>query len=167
MSTKLAPKKRKANVQYQKSLEMINPYTAGLDLHKETIWACRLSNPSMEAEVKTFGTCTDEVRALGEWLKEGRITSVAMESTGVFWIPVYNILSAMKITPVLVNAREIKGVKGRPKTDKLDCMWICRLHSYGLLRGSFVPPVNVAALKNLCDCREKIKNESSRTIQRM
>lgn len=80
---------------------------------------------------------------------------------------VSELFSAMGIKPVLVNAREIKGVKGRPKADKLDCMWICRLHSYGLLRGSFVPPVHVAALKNLCDCREKIKNESSRTIQRM
>ena len=75
------------------------------------------------------------------------IQTVAMESTGVYWVPVYNILSDAGLETILVNAREIKGVKGRPKTDRLDCMWICRLHSYGLLRGSFVPPVNVSALK--------------------
>ena len=99
------------------------------------------------------------------------IRTVAMESTGVYWVPVYNILSDAGLEAILVNAREIKGVKGRPKTDRLDCMWICRLHSYGLLRGSFrgsfVPPVNVSALKHLCDCREKIVHESARTIQRM
>ena len=167
MSTKLAPKKGKTSVRYQKSLEMISPRAAGLDLHTEMIWACRSANPAKDAEIRTFGTSTDEVKELAKWLQEEEIESVAMESTGVFWIPVYNILSAMGINPILVNAREVKAVKGRPKTDRLDCMWICRLHSYGLLRGSFVPPVNIAALKNLCDCREKIKHESSRTIQRM
>ncbi len=164
---KVTEKGKKTRVKYQKSLEMINPHAAGLDLHKEEIWACLLGSIRMKAQVKTFGTCTDEVRQLGKWLKQEGIESVAMESTGVFWVPVYNILSAMGIKPVLVNAREIKGVKGRPKTDKHDCMWICRLHSYGLLRGSFVPPVNITALKNLCDCREKIINESARAVQRI
>ncbi len=88
-------------------------------------------------------------------------------TSGVYWIPVYGILDEAGLKPVLVNAREIKAVKGRPKTDRLDCSWICRLHSYGLLRGSFVPPANVTALKNLCNCREKIVSESARAIQRM
>jgi transposase len=165
-SQKVTSKDGKTRVKYAKTLEMINPHAAGLDLHKEKIWACASSDHS-DSQIQVFGTCTEDVRKLGQWLKKLKINSVAMESTGVYWVPVYNILSSYGIKPVLVNAREIKGVKGRPKTDRLDCMWICRLHSYGLLRGSFVPPLNVAALKNLCDCREKIINESARVIQRM
>ncbi len=151
---------------YQKSLKMVNTHSAGLDLHKETIWSCHLDN-DLNAEIKTFGTCTADVKALGRHLLKAKIKSVAMESTGVYWIPIYNILQSMGLKPVLINAREIKSVAGRPKTDKQDCMWICRLHSYGLLKESFVPDVNVSALKNLCDCRDKIVSDCSRTSQRM
>ena len=152
---------------YEKSLDMVNAHAAGLDLHKETIWGCVAGGADSDKSVQTFGTCTAELRRLVKWLQDSEVESVAMESTGVYWIPVYGILEEKGLKPVLVNAREIKAVKGRPKTDRIDCMWICRLHSYGLLRGSFVPPANVAALKNLCDCREKIISESSRSIQRM
>ena len=153
---------------YEKSLTMVNPHAAGLDLHKETIWGCVAGGAdSGDAPVQTFGTCTAELRRLVKWLRDSGAETVAMESTGVYWIPVYGVLDAAGLKPVLVNAREIKAVKGRPKTDRIDCMWICRLHSYGLLRGSFVPPSNVTALKNLCDCREKIVAESARAIQRM
>jgi len=164
---KVIRKAEKSTVQYDKSLKMINPCAAGLDLHKETIWACIATGNDADSAVKTFGTSTDELRRLGHWLKDAGIETAAMESTGVYWIPVYEVLEEMGLKPVLVNAREIKGVKGRPKTDRLDCMWICRLHSYGLLRGSFVPSSQVAALKSLCDCREKIVSEAGRTVQRM
>lgn len=146
---------------------MVNPHAAGLDLHKETIWGCVATGASSDSPVQTFGTYTAELRRLVKWLQDSGVETVAMESTGVYWIPVYGMLEETGLKPVLVNAREVKGVKGRPKTDRLDCMWICRLHSYGLLRGSFVPPANVTALKNLCDCREKIISESARSIQRM
>jgi transposase len=154
-------------VRYEKSLSMINPHAAGLDLHREKIWACYSDGPDSDASVRTFGTVTAELRRLVEWLKASGVETVAMESTGVYWVPVYAMLEDAGLKPVLVNAREVKSVKGRPKTDRIDCMWICRLHSYGLLRGSFVPPTNVTALKNLCDCREKVIHESSRAIQRM
>lgn len=146
---------------------MVNPHAAGLDLHKETIWGCAGSGASSDSPVQTFGTYTAELKRLVKWLQDSGVETVAMESTGVYWIPVYGMLEDAGLKPVLVNAREVKGVKGRPKTDRLDCMWICRLHSYGLLRGSFVPPANVTALRNLCDCREKIISESARSIQRM
>ena len=146
---------------------MVNPHAAGLDLHKETIWGCASGGADSDGTVQTFGTCTSDLRHLVAWLRDSGVQTVAMESTGVYWIPVYGILEESGLNPVLVNAREIKAVKGRPKTDRIDCMWICRLHSYGLLRGSFVPPPNVTALKNLCDCREKIVSESARAIQRM
>ncbi len=166
-TTNKTQKAEKATVRYGKRLEMVNPFAAGLDLHKEKIWGCISKSKDPNSQVKTFGTCTEDVKELGAWLKSSGIETVAMESTGVYWIPVYNILSSMGLTPILVNARDIKGVKGRPKTDRLDCMWICRLHSYGLLRGSFVPSVNVVALKNLCDYRNKIISESGRIIQRI
>jgi len=153
-------------VKYQKSLKMVNSHTAGLDLHKDTIWSCSLDE-KLNAKVKTFGTCTADVKALGKHLLKAKVESVAMESTGVYWIPVYNILRNMGLKPVLINAREVKSVAGRPKTDKQDCMWICRLHSYGLLKASFVPDVNVSALKNLCDCRDKMMTDCSSTTQRI
>jgi len=159
-------KNKTKKVKYQKSLAMVNSHSAGLDLHKETIWSCHLDD-KLDAVINTFGTCTADVKALGNSLLKANVESVAMESTGVYWIPVYNILQSMGLKPVLINAREIKSVAGRPKTDKQDCMWICRLHSYGLLKESFVPDINVSALKNLCDCRDKIISDCSRTIQRI
>ncbi|NCB66928.1 MAG: IS110 family transposase [Bacilli bacterium] len=154
-------------VKYEKGLQMINPHAGGLDLHQETIWACVAADRDGDSQVKTFGTCTAELRRLAKWLRDVGVTTAAMESTGVFWMPVYDILEKTGLHPLLVNAAMVKGIKGRPKTDRLDCMWICRLHSYGLLSGSFIPPPQVVALKSLCDCREKIIAENSRTIQRI
>lgn len=90
-----------------------------------------------------------------------------MESTGVYWVPPHRFLREAGFAVMLVNSRETKAVKGRPKTDKQDCMWICRLHSYGLLRGSFVPDGLVADLRGLWHCRGRVVAESSRAIQRM
>ena len=96
---------------------MVNSNSAGLDLHKDTIWSCNLDE-NLNAVINTFGTCTADVKALGDCLLKAKVESVAMESTGIFWIPVYNILLSMGLKPVLINAREIKSVAGRPKTDK-------------------------------------------------
>ena len=146
---------------------MINPHAAGLDLHKEKIWACIYADAEKNASIKTYETYTEDVKDLGRWMLKNGVKTVAMESTGVYWIPVYNILTRMGLESVLVNAREVKGVKGRPKTDKLDCMWICRLHAYGLLRGSYVPPANIGALKRLYSCRNRTQHSSSQVIQRI
>lgn len=158
---------KKSKLQYRKNLEMLNPDAAGLDLHQETIWVGAGLKDNAEPDVKTFGTYTADLVAMGEWLREKGVTSVAMESTGVFWVAPYRVLREMGFEVMLVNAHEIKGVRGRPKTDRLDCVWICRLHAYGLLRGSFVPDGRTAALRDLWTCREKVIVEAGRVSQRI
>lgn len=153
---------------FKKSLEMVNEHSAGLDLHQEKIWAC--AGPfrdGVEPDVKTFGTYTRDLRLLAQWLKSRGVTSVAMESTGVYWIPPFHYLRDRGFKVMLVNSRETKAISGRPKTDNLDCIWICRLHSYGLLSGSFIPSEDVEQLRCLWQCRKKIVDETSRAILRM
>src|SRR5437867_144563 len=112
----------------------------GLDVHKETVAAC-VRAPGAKGrrtqEVRTFGTTTPDLLALQDWLAAHQVTHVAMESTGVFWKPVYYVLEA-RFTVLLVNAAHIKQVPGR-KTDVRDCQWIVELLEHGLLRGRFVP----------------------------
>ena len=115
---------------------------SGLDVHRDTVSACVRIPGSGGAKkqeiVQTFGTMTEELLALRDWLKAHGVTHVAMESTGVFWKPVYHVLEN-DFTVLLVNAAHIKNVPGR-KTDVKDCAWIAELLEHGLLRGSFVPP---------------------------
>jgi len=124
-----------------KLMEAMFRCCAGLDVHSETVAACvrRMDDLGrIHAEVRTFETMTHDLMALSEWLKAEGVTHVAMESTGVFWKPVYNILEE-RFQILLVNARHIKNVPGR-KTDVKDCEWIAQLLQYGLLKGSFIPP---------------------------
>ncbi len=114
---------------------------AGLDVHKETVVACvrRLDEGGQVLqEIRTFGTMTRDLLALADWLAEQQVTQVAMESTGVYWKPVWNILEG-RFQVLLVNAAHIKQVPGR-KTDVKDCAWIAQLLHHGLLKASFVPP---------------------------
>lgn len=101
-----APKMNKVKIvstneknKYEKSLAMVNPHAAGLDLHKETIWGCVASGADSDKAVQTFGTCTAELRRLVKWLQDSGVESVAMESTGVYWIPVYGILEEKGLKP--------------------------------------------------------------------
>lgn len=162
------PKPKKASLKYRKNLEMLNSHAAGLDLHKEKIWVCPGGfADNREPEVKTFGTMTGEIYKLITYLKSKKITTVAMEATGIYWVPVFDLLRDAKFDVCLVNARDIKGVKGRPKSDHADCIWISRLHSYGLMRASFVPSGQVSALKSLWECRSKIVDDMARYAQRI
>lgn len=162
------PLKEDFERRYRKNLEMLNPNAAGLDLHKEEIWVCPGGfQDNHEPEVKTFGTLTGELRKLVTYLKEKKVTAVAMEATGIYWIPVFEMLKNEGFDTCLVNARNIKGVKGRPKSDYADCVWISRLHCYGFLRASFVPDGNVSALQSLWDCRGKIIDDIARYAQRI
>ena len=127
-------------------MEVVNERCCGLDIHKKTIAACAIvlgpgGKPSKR--VRTFGTMTDEVLALADWLAGEGVTHVAMESTGVFWKPIYNLLEA-SLTLLLVNPQHIKAVPGR-KTDVKDCEWLADLLRHGLLQGSFVPNLNSAS----------------------
>ena len=142
------------------AMEIVFARCAGLDVHSKTVVVCRrLLGPdgTLDKQVRTFGTTTGALRALAAWLTDGAVTHVAMESTGVFWKPVWNILEE-RFTILLVNARHIKQVPGR-KTDVKDCEWIGQLLQHGLLRGSFVPPVTIRELRDLTRHRAKLVDQ--------
>ena len=118
-------------------------HCAGLDVHKKSITACRIMpDPTGRdgegmSELERFGTMTIELLALVDWLSAAGITHVAMESTGAYWQPVYNLLEG-SFTVLLVHAAHVKNVPGR-KTDKADARWLAQLMRYGLLQASFIP----------------------------
>jgi transposase len=116
--------------------------------------------------VRSFGTCTPDLVALADWLVACRITTVAMESTGVYWIPIYDLLEARGLHVVLVNAHHLKIVPGR-KSDVQDCQWIQRLHSYGLLRGSFRPDADITVLRAYTRQRATLVEQRAVHIQLM
>ena len=140
----------------------------GLDVHKQTVAAC-VRVPGAKGrrtqEVRTFGTTTPDLLALQDWLAAHQVTHVAMESTGVFWKPVYYVLEA-RFTVLLVNAAHIKQVPGR-KTDVRDCQWIAELLEHGLLRGSFVPPPVIRDLRELTRYRRTQIQERTRVANRL
>ena len=140
----------------------------GLDVHRDTVAACvRVPGPEGEPQqhVRTFGTTTVELWALHDWLEAHGVTHVAMESTGVYWKPVFYILETT-FTCLLVNAAHIKQVPGR-KTDILDCIWIAELLEHGLLRGSFVPPPAIRELRDLTRHRKVVIQDRQRAANRL
>ena len=162
----------KKQMEKQESLddfEVIYERCCGLDVHKKQITAC-LITPSSDGrpkrEVRTFGTMTEDLLALHDWLLDNQCTHVAMESTGVYWKPVYNILEG-SFKLLLVNAQHIKAVPGRKKTDKLDAIWIARLLRVGLLKGSFIPAPEIRELRDLVRYRTTLIREKAREIQRV
>src|SRR5213594_2609787 len=122
-------------------------------------------NGRRQHEVRTFGTTAVELLALRDWLEAPAVTDVAMESTGVYWKPIYYVLEEA-FTCLLVNAAHIKQVPGR-KTDVLDCVWIAQLLEHGLLRGSFVPPVPIRELRDLTRYRKGLIQERQREANRL
>ena len=128
-------------------MDVLSERCAGLDVHQATVTACvRMSGPGQTRTqvLQTFGTTTPELLALRDWLTAQRVTHVAMESTGVYWKPVYYTLE-QDFTLLLVNAAHMKHLPGR-KTDVADAAWIAQLLACGLLRGSFVPPAPIRDL---------------------
>src|SRR5262245_51141649 len=138
-------------------MEVLYRVCAGLDVHKKTVAAClRVPGPNgtRAEKIGTFGTTTRDLLRLADWLAAAGCTHVAMESTGVYWRPVYQILEG-RIELLLVNAQHIKTVPGR-KTDVKDCQWIARLLEHGLLRASFVPPAPLRELRELTRSRRQL-----------
>src|SRR5215212_228959 len=122
------------------AMEVVYERCAGLDVHKKNVVVCRIvpgEDGKWLKQVRTFGTMTDELLGLADWLGAGQVTHVAMESTGVYWKAIYNLLES-QFSIVLVNARHIKFVPGR-KTDVNDAQWIAELLQHGLLKASFIP----------------------------
>jgi transposase len=149
-------------------MEIIYPCCAGLDVHKKTIVACvRRLGPDGRADVQvqSFGATTVELLALGDWLAAHGVARVAMESTGVYWKPVWHLLED-RFELLLVNAQHIKQVPGR-KTDVKDCQWIAELLQYGLLRASFVPPKPIRELRDLTRQRTQLVGERARAVNRV
>jgi transposase len=137
--------RRQPQIKNWEGLKVIHPNAAGLDIGSEEIWAA-VAPASTPAAVRQFGTFTPDLHALADWLATCGVDTVAMESTGVYWIPVYEILEARGLQVYVVNARHLKNVPGR-KSDIQDCQWIQGLHSVGLLRGSFRPEGEIVALR--------------------
>ena len=148
-------------------MRVIYERCCGLDVHKRTITACVLKwlGSEWQKEIRQFGTMTKDLLALSDWLVGKGCTHVAMESTGVYWKPVYNILEG-QFELLVVNAQHLKAVPGR-KTDVRDAEWIAELLAHGLLRGSFVPPVSVRELRELTRYRTSVVCDCARTINRL
>jgi transposase len=149
-------------------MEILCRRCCGLDIHKKFVMACSLMlgpDNQVTKEVRRFGTMTRDLLELADWLTQKGVTHVAMESTGVFWKPVYNIVEGL-FEVILVNPRDIKQVPGR-KTDVTDCAWIAQLLQYGLLRGSFIPPRAIRDLRDLTRHRAQWISEKARVVNRM
>lgn len=143
-------------------LRIVNPHAAGIDIGAREHFVC-----AGEARpVRRFSCFTSDLHAMSSWLKECGVTSIAMESTGVYWIPTYQILEAAGFEVLLVNSKHLKGVPGR-KTDVQDCQWLQHLHEAGLLSASFRPANEVVVLRSLMRQRLTLTQESARHIQRM
>ena len=147
------------------AISMVSPGAAAIDIGSTMHMAA--INPSADDNpVRAFGTFTGDLHDMARWFKACGVTSVAMESTGVYWIPAYEILEEHGFHVILVNARYAKNVPGR-KTDVSDAAWLQRLHSYGLLRGSFRPEAGVATLRAYLRQRERLIEYTASHIQHM
>jgi transposase len=149
-------------------MELIYTICCGLDVHKRSIQAClRRLGPDgrIHQEVRSFGTMTRDILEMADWLAAAGVTHVAMESTGVYWKPIYNLLEG-RFTLLLVNARHVKHVPGR-KTDVKDCQWLAQLLQCGLLKGSFIPPRPQRELRELTRHRTQLVAEKTRAANRI
>src|SRR5262245_5102895 len=149
-------------------MRIIHQRCCGLDVHKKVIVACLLIvrvDGELYKEIRKFGTMTKDLLALLDWLQQNECQQVAMESTGVYWKPVYNILEG-HLNVVVVNAQHLKGVPGR-KTDVLDAEWLAECFQLGLLKASFIPPAPVREVRDLTRYRTTLIRERARTASRL
>jgi transposase len=159
-------------------LKTLNPHAAGIDLGANEHWVAvpegsvpdRPHGPRREqlpGHVRRFGTCTADLISLVLWLRKVGVDTVAMEATGVYWIPLYDLLESEGFRVLLVDPHQIKTAPGRPKTDVKDCMWIQRLHSLGLLSAAFRPDEPIRVLRSYQRHRHSLVEDQSRFILRM
>ena len=155
----------------KQTISVVHPVCCGLDVHKKSISACLIFNDSSGQEqsiIQEFDTFTDSLIRLREWLIEHSCPIVAMESTGIYWRPVHNILEEA-VEVILVNARHVKNVPGR-KTDIADSRWLAGLLRYGLVKGSFIPPKHVREWRDITRCRQKhvqTQNDYKRRVHKL
>ncbi len=144
-------------------MQILYPCCGGLDVHAKNVVACLIRDG--RKQIRTFSTMTDDLLALLDWLTAEGCTHVAIESTGVYWKPVFNILEG-SMQVLLVNAREVKAVPGR-KTDVRDCEWLADLLRHGLLRASFIPPAHIRGLRELTRHRQSLVRELAAVANRV
>lgn len=166
---KLKTPKSKANqpkprAQPPKAWDIKNPHAAGIDIHSDNHVVC--VGQSTE-DLRTFGAYTADLYALVDYLRQAGVTTVALESTGVYWIPLFELLEKEGFEVFLIEPGQLKSFGARPKTDVHDCQWLQRLHTYGLLKGSFRPPEAVQALRAYHRQRLTLIRNCARAIQHM
>jgi transposase len=156
----MAKKKNKS-----RALRVLHPDAAGIDVGSNQHWVAVPSDRDAKS-VRAFGTFTSDLQQLADWLKQCGVRTVAMESTGVYWIPVYELLEEQGFEVLLVNAAHARNVPGR-KSDVLDCQWLLELHTFGLLRPSFRPGPRITELRTYARHRQTLIEEAARQIQRI
>ena len=158
---------KRRNPSLPETLDRVNLHAAGIDVSASMHHVAVPVGSSPDGEdVKEFGAFTEDLHAVAEWLKRCQVDTVAMESTGVYWIPLFEVLESAGFQVLLVDPRQLKSVPGR-KTDILDCQWIQTLHTFGLLRGAFRPPEHVCALRSYVRQRAMLVTYASHHIQHM
>ncbi len=148
-----------------KALEIVHPDAAGIDVGGSEHWVAISPDRDLEP-VRRFGCFTTDVREMGRWLVEKGVRSVAMQSTGVYWMPVFEVLEQQGLEVYLVNAQHTKNVPGR-KSDVQECQWLLKLHAFGLLNNSFQPTDEIRIARTLWRQRSNLVAEASSVIQRM
>ena len=159
-------KKGKKNPSPPENMPILHPHAAGIDVGAEEHWVCVPADRDAQP-VQKLSAFTCDLHRLADWLTACRVTTVAMESTGVYWMPLFQILEARGFAVAFVNARHVKNVPGRPKTDRFDGRWLQKLHSYGLLAPSFRPPEDMCQLRSLRRHRENLIQMTVKHMQPM
>jgi transposase len=158
-------------------LRVHNPHAAGIDVHAAQHWVAVPPEtapppppdhpPNLPPHVRPFGACTADLETLADWLAVCRVRTVAMESTGVYWVPLFELLERRGFQVFLVDPRQTRQVSGRPKTDVLDGQWIQRLHGYGLLAASFRPEDQVVVLRGYLRQRHMLIRYAAQHVQHL
>jgi transposase len=156
---------RRESIKLPKHLQHLNQHAAGIDVGSRSHFVA-VPEGTDEQPVREFSTFTDDLERLAKWLRSCGVTAVAMESTGIYWIPVFELLERHGFEVRLVNARHVKNVPSR-KSDVLDCQWLQQLHTYGLLRGAFRPTDQICTLRSYVRQRATLVRSSASYIQRM
>jgi transposase len=171
------PPKRPPRPRPARRLRVTNPRAAGIDVHSDVHWVAvppegaphpPTDHPAhLPAHVRAFGACTADLHQLVDWLVTCGVKTVAMESTGVYWIPLFELLGPRGFEVYLVDPRQSRHAPGRPRSDVLDCQWLQRLHSYGLLSASFRPAEQVVVLRSYLRQRQMLLRYAGQHIQHM
>lgn len=173
------PKLSRSDPAAQALLETLNPHAAGIDVGATELWVAVLPGSvppqaqasdiptAVPANVRCFGTFTADLEAIARWLRQCGVTTVAMESTGVYWIPLYDLLESAGFQVLLVDPRQVQRTPNRPKTDVHDCQWIQRLHSLGLLTAAFRPAEPIRVWRSYQRHRANLIADAGRHLQRM